>query len=343
MVVALGASACSSADADTPDEVLAALTTRIAFASCMHQSKPKPVLDLALASQPQRFLFLGDNLYGDTDDMAVLQADYDELATSPELARLRAAVPTYAIWDDHDYGRNDAGEEYPFKAESKAIFLDFWEEPADSPRFGRDGLYGSYVFDEPGGTVRVIFLDMRWFRDPLDPNTDPAHYKHDYMPTSDTSRTMLGEAQWAWLADELAQPADVRIVASSIQFGHEYNGWESWTNMPHELERMVDLVASTGAEATIFVSGDVHWGELSKLETPSGHPLYDLTSSGITETWPSIDTNAHRIGEPVAENNFGIVDIAWDAAGGPAIVFRLVDVAGVERLRHVVALSELVL
>jgi alkaline phosphatase D len=305
----------------------------------MHQSQPKPVLDLAAAAAPDLFVFLGDNIYGDTDDMAVLQQKYEELAGAPEFQRLRAAVPAIATWDDHDYGRNDAGSEYPYKSESKQVFLDFWQEPADSPRRSREGIYTSYLFNEPGGMLQVVLLDTRWFRDPLDPNDDPQQYKHDYKPTADTSRTILGEAQWAWLEGELTQPADVRIIATSIQLGHEYNGWESWTNMPHERQRMIDLVRATGAEATIFISGDVHWGELSRLET-EGYPLYDLTSSGITEEWPEIDENMNRIGQPVAENHFGFVDIAW-GEDDDVITFGLVDVSGVERVRHDVLASEL--
>jgi alkaline phosphatase D len=313
--------------------------TRIGFGSCMHQTLPKPVLDIAAGDAPDLFVFLGDNIYGDTDDMAVLQAQYDLQAGSPELANLLAVAPAIATWDDHDFGRNDAGKEYPFKAESKEIFLEFWKEPVDSPRRTRDGIYTSYVFEEPGGTVQVILLDTRWFRDALDPNTDPASFKNDYMPTADTSRTILGEAQWAWLEGELVKPADVRIIGTSIQFGHEYNGYESWTNMPHERQRLVDLVHSTGAEVTVFISGDVHWAELSKLEAAGGYPLYDLTSSGITESWPEIETNSNRVGAPVAENNYGFVEIGWGQ--DIAITFGIVDVDGVERIRHDVLASEL--
>ena len=314
-------------------------TTRSAFGSCMHQNAEKPGLDLATASAPDLFVFLGDNLYGDTDDMAVLQAKYDKLGTSPELGALRAAVPVIATWDDHDYGRNDAGNEYPYKAESKELFMTFWAEPADSPRRTREGLYTSYLYEEPGGSVQVILLDTRWFRDPLDPNDDPSVYQHDYKPTSDTSRTMLGEAQWAWLKGELEKPADVRILGTSTQFGHSYNGWESWTNMPHERQRLVDLVSETGTEGLVLISGDVHWGELSKLDT-AGYPLYDLTSSGITEGWPYIDDNDNRVGDPVAENDYGFLELHW-AQGDTVITFGLVDLTGALRVSHDVPLSSL--
>ena len=311
-------------------------STRFAFGSCMRQDLPKPVLDLAVASAPDLFIFLGDNIYGDTDDMAVLQAKYDQQAASPEFQRLHDAMPIIATWDDHDYGRNDAGSEYPFKAESKEIFLDFWEEPASSERRTRDGVYTSYLFEEEGGTVQVILLDTRWFRDPLDANTGAG--KNDYQPTSDTTRTMLGDEQWTWLEAELGVAADVRIIGTSIQFGHEYNGWESWTNMPHERQHLVDVVRAAGAEGTIFVSGDVHWGELSRYEPDAGYPLYDLTSSGITETWPTIEPNENRVGMPVPENNYGFVEIHWSDG---TIVLGIVDANGTERIRHEIPAGEL--
>lgn len=312
--------------------------TRIAFGSCMQVDQPKPVLDLATASAPDLFVFLGDNLYGDTDDMDVLAAKYDQLGTSPELLRLLGAMPAYAIWDDHDYGRNDAGSEYPFKAESKALFLDFWEEEPDMARRDRDGLYTSYALELDGRTVQLILLDMRWFRDPLELNDGSG--MNDYMPTTDTTRTMLGAEQWAWLEQQLMLPADLRIIASSIQFGHEYNGYESWTNMPHERQRLVDLIGSTGAEGVVFISGDAHWAELSRLEGAGPYPLYDLTSSGITEEWSAIPPNANRIGDAVSANNYGFLDIAWGDDEG-LLTFGIVDVTGSERIRHEISTSEL--
>lgn len=313
--------------------------TRIAFGSCVHQGAAKPVLDLAAASSPELFVFMGDNIYGDTTDMAVLQGKYDQLADSPEFQNLRAKVPLIATWDDHDYGSNDAGKEYPKKVESKEIFLNFWEEPTDSPRRTRDGIYTSYYFDKPGGTIQIILLDTRWFRDSLELTTDFAKYKNDYQPTTDTTKTMLGDEQWTWLAAELSKPAAVRIIGTSTQLGHEYNGWESWTNLPHERQKMVDLIQQVGAESVIFISGDVHWAELSKLET-GNYPLYDLTSSGITEEWPVIETNANRVGEAVAENNYGFVEITWGEKDH-TLDLGIIDRDGKTRVQHSVSTSEL--
>jgi alkaline phosphatase D len=65
------------------------------------------------------------------------------------------------------------------------------------------------------------------------------------VPDPDPTKTILGEVQWKWLEERLKEPADLRIIGSSIQFSHEYNGWESWTNFPRELLKMVDLIKST--------------------------------------------------------------------------------------------------
>lgn len=313
--------------------------TRIAFGSCMHQGQPKPVLDRALSSSPDLFVFLGDNVYGDSDDVDVLAAAYAEQATAPELLRLRDAVPVVATWDDHDYGRNDAGKEYPTKAGSKALFLSFWDEPQGSARSARDGLYDSYTLIDEGHSVQILLLDTRWFRDALDPNDGSG--MNDYVPTDDTSRTLLGAAQWAWLEAALHEPADVRVVASSIQLGHSYNGYESWTNLPHERQHLVDVLRRSGATNTVVISGDAHWAELSRFDPgDGGYPLYDLTSSGITEEWSEIPPNDNRIGEPVADNNYGFVEITWGATDH-TLALGIVDADGTERIRHDVSTTDL--
>lgn len=287
------------------------LPSRIAFGSCADQNRPQPILAHVVARQPDFFIYLGDNIYGDTEDMAVLEAKYQQLGAKPEFQALRAAMPTLAIWDDHDYGANDAGRHYPQKEASKEMFLDFWGVPASSPRRTRPGIYGSHVFAEDGRRLQVILLDTRTFRDDLLPNDQAAGHKNDYRPNPSPDSTVLGAAQWAWLEAQLRQPADLRIIASSIQFSHSYNGWESWTNVPHEQQRMMDLIRETQAQGVVFISGDVHWGEISRQENPGAYPLYDVTASGINQDWDSIEPNANRVGEAVAVYNFGLIEIDW--------------------------------
>lgn len=315
------------------------LVQRICFGSCANQNKSQPILRDVVRRQPDLFIYLGDNIYGDTEDMNVLRAKYEQLGTKPEFQALRAAVPTLAIWDDHDYGANDSGKEYRPAAESREIFLDFWREPQDSPRRQHPGIYHAHMFSNGQRTLQVILLDTRSFRDPLAQNKLRS-WKNDYHPDPNPNKTFLGAEQWKWLAEQLRQPADVRIIASSIQFSHQHNGWESWTNLPHELTKMTEVIQETKANGVVFISGDVHWGEVSKLPVPGLYPLYDVTSSGLTETWPSVDENQNRVGEVVRENNFGMIEMDWNAED-PEVHLQLIDINGKQRVSHRVRLSEL--
>lgn len=316
------------------------LISRIAFASCGNQDEPQRILNTVLDWDPELFIYLGDNIYGDTRDMAVLEAKYARLGQRPEFRALRARVPAIATWDDHDYGENDAGRDYPFKEQSKELFLKFWNEAPDSPRRQHAGIYSSYRFEDAslGKKLQIILLDTRTFRDP--PLKSPlTSWKNDYLPDTDPQKTLLGEEQWAWLKARLQEPADLRIIGSSIQFSHEYNGWESWTNFPRELLKMVDLIRQTRAEGVVFLSGDVHWGELSVLRPPGCYPLYDLTASGINQDWDKIEPNGNRLGNACDDFHFGMLQINWSA--NPSVQFRIHDMTGRSRVRRTVRLSEL--
>jgi alkaline phosphatase D len=317
------------------------LVSRIAFGSCQTQDEPLPILNTVLQWNPELFIYLGDNIYGDTDDMKVLEAKYAKLNSKPEFQQLRAKVPTIATWDDHDYGANDAGKEYPFRRESKEIFLKFWNEPPNTARRGREGIYNEYLFRDNNinKTLQIIVLDSRTFRDP--PMKNPfSSWKNDYLPDTNPDKTILGKAQWEWLEQRLKEPADLRIICSSIQFSHEYNGYESWTNFPMELIKMVELIKRTKANGVVFISGDVHWGELSALRPQACYPLYDLTASGLNRDWDIVEPNRNRLGVACPDFHFGMLDINWQAAK-PNVTFRIHDMTGRARVRRSVPLSEL--
>jgi alkaline phosphatase D len=316
------------------------LISRIAFGSCSTQDEPQPILRTVLEWEPELFIYLGDNIYGDTNDMKLLEAKYAKLGAKKEFQSLRAAVPVIATWDDHDYGQNDAGKDFPFKKESKEIFLKFWNEPNPSPRREHEGIYVSYRFEDPTlkKTLQIILLDTRTFRDPPLENPLPS-WKNDYLPDTDPKKTLLGESQWKWLEERLKEPADLRVIGSSIQFGHEYNGYESWTNFPRELIKMVDLIKSTQANGVVFISGDVHWGELSVLRAKDCYPLHDLTASGLNRDWEVIEPNRNRYGAACAEFHFGMLQIDW--TGEPSVELRIHDMTGRTHVRKVVKLASL--
>jgi alkaline phosphatase D len=119
--------------------------TRIAFGSCADEEKPQPIWNVVLAYQPQLFLFGGDNVYGDLfggdnvygdvrqgrdvpdgELIQSLQESYAQAAQVSGMAWLRSTIPHLATWDDHDYGKNDAGAEFAGRHEAQRLFLQFW-------------------------------------------------------------------------------------------------------------------------------------------------------------------------------------------------------------------------
>ncbi|WP_417624172.1 alkaline phosphatase D family protein [Paremcibacter congregatus] len=346
-LAALGA---AKAVAATPSPAMTSTEkplSRILFGSCCHQDKPQPIWQPILEREPELFIFLGDNIYGDTRDMATLKAKYDQQAHN--FAALRGSSEVIAIWDDHDFGENDAGKDYPEKARSKDLFLDFWQEPADSSRRrADDGIYTSALYGPADQRVHVILPDLRYNRDPLRTVKSRARARErdlaglgPYLPIADKNQTMLGEAQWRWLEQQMQIPSRIKIIGSSLQYIATQPGWEAWSNFPHERQRLIDLIRKYQVEGVIFISGDTHWAELSCQTEGVPYPLWDMTSSGLTETWANVSPNAYRWNDlSYAGENFGALYVDWEVPD-PLVIFEVRGQDGQRIFQHSVLLSSL--
>ncbi len=327
---------------------------RIAFGSCCDQDKPQPIWDAIIASKPDLFIFLGDNIYGDSRDMSVLAAKYGQLAANKGFRRLREHTPVLATWDDHDFGENDAGRDYPMREQSRQLFCDFWGEPADSPRRTRDGIYTSVTLGPAGQRLQIVLPDVRFNRTPtVKTDMGGKSYKEwakgfaeagrevpgYYLPNPAHDATMLGEQQWHWLEKTLNEPADLRLFASSLQVLADFSGWEAWINFGRDHQRLIEVLRRTRAEGFFCISGDTHYAELSCLDVNVPYPLWDLTSSGLTEVWPVTPPNANRVSTVLREQNFGVIDIDWQK--GPQLGLQIRDVSGTPRITHSLDAGEL--
>lgn len=336
--------AAPAADGTRPGEavlgearVSPAVLQRISIGSCADQSKPHPFWAAMTADAPDLHLFCGDNVYASAQPWKAetLNAAYAMLAAKPEFEHFRRQVRHLAVWDDHDYGSNDAGAEFAHKAGSKAAFLDFFGVPAADERRGRDGIYHARRFGPPGRCVQVLMLDTRWNRSPWTPTDQrDAPGKQRYVPTADTTRTLLGEPQWQWLAARLAEPADLRLIISGIQVIAEGHGFEHWGLMPHEQQRLLDLIARQRANGVLLVSGDRHIGGVYRRTRGAPYPITELTSSGLTHAWAAAsEPGPNRLGELVRANHYALVDIDW--AARRLVLKHLGERGGAPLLQHV--------
>lgn len=298
----------------------------IAFGSCTSQNAEDQLWDEILKQKPQVWIWGGDNIYGDSHDLTVLKKKYDQQKSRAGYQALRSACAITGTWDDHDYGVNDGGMFFSRKKESQVLAADFLDLPRNHPVRQREGLYHVQTFGPKGRQVKVINLDTRYFRDTL--------YREHYVDTVTKNRTyrylpnaggdVLGEAQWHWLENELAdeQPRLV-IINSSIQVISEEHRFEKWGNFPRARQRLFDLLARAKATRLLILSGDRHIAEFSEMKVGGiSYPLVDFTSSGLTHTWstPWEEPNRFRAGPLVIQKNFGLIRINWQ---GPQPVVDL--------------------
>ena len=320
--------------------------TRIAFGSCNHQLRSQAHWAQIARTNPDLFLFIGDNNYGDQGwdgdaALTTLREAYGVQANTPELATFRAKVPMMITWDDHDFGFNDGGASFAFRGWTETIFETFWGSSEEVK--SRPGIYESRMFGSDGKVTQVIMLDTRFFRSDLETMeyTSERPPLGPYVPSKDTAKTMLGEAQWKWLEAELAKPADLRILVSSIQVITDAHDYESWEALPHERERLYALLAGREDSGLVMFSGDRHAGGIY-TDTPlaaGGKALWEITSSSLNFSFATTASNTAREPDPkrltdfISEENFGLVEIDWKAR---SLTMSLRGSAGEERVRRTV-------
>jgi len=234
---------------------------RLAAASCAHQVKDRyqPSWDLLRAQHPQVLLLLGDNAYADSTDPDVIWSAHLAQRRIRTCAGALRELPTYAIWDDHDFGPNNAHGLTPGKAGSLATFRELWANPS----YGLPGVPGIF-FRARWGPVELFALDVRYHRSP--------------ERSTQASKTIVGGAQLDWLARGLSESdAPIKLVASGSTIALAPD--DTWSSYPAEHARLLELLGQT--PGTLFLSGDLHRCAVERHATPGGRGVWEVISSGI--------------------------------------------------------------
>ncbi|MEO1642809.1 MAG: alkaline phosphatase D family protein [Pseudomonadota bacterium] len=298
--------------------------SEILIGSCLNEERGQSAAMQSIAGEDaDLFLMLGDNVYGDMDgrryvnndpDLVELKQSFADLAAREDFQAVRANVPMMVAWDDHDYGANDAGSEFVFSEFAERIHEVFWGlETQDVGQW--DGTYYERSFGPEGQRVQVIMLDTRSFRTALTPTDDwGAKGKERYLPApSGSMQDMLGAAQWTWLENQLQKPADIRVIASSIQVMPTTHGWEAWSTMPDERQRLFNLIKRTAATGVVFASGDRHTAFLYEEEGVLPYTAGEVTGSSLNVSFrdTSDEVDERQVGAGFAPENYGAINIDW--------------------------------
>ena len=275
----------------------AEIVYKLGIGSCVDQDYPTPAWASLEKESINSFFFLGDNIYGD-----VPSGRLDNVILSYE--KLNDQMPSWlknteklVIWDDHDYGLNDAGANYIYKAESQQIYNDAWNIDQNDPRRSREGIYFSELKDIAGKKILIVGLDTRYFRSNL------IKIGNSYKPHKNANTTILGRIQWQWLEKELSREHDILILASSIQVLATEHRFEKWANIPHERDKLLALLNKISSKVLI-ISGDRHRSGFYKLDN-----IYEFTSSSLNKgIFPSYESDSLLLGKTYTQNNYGIVE-----------------------------------
>lgn len=293
---------------------LAPADLTIAFGSCNKQYLKNELWDDIVALNPDAWIWGGDIVYTDSEDIDELRADYDQLLQDEGYKLLLGTTKILGTWDDHDYGMGDGGEHFNPKKESQQVFLDFFNVPQDDQRRNQEGVYYSETLKTENGSVKIILLDTRYFRSDLTESSDGVKR---YQPNKYGEGTMLGEKQWEWLENELkTSNADFNIIMSSIQVWAFEHGFETWGNFPHEVDRLKQTILDSKANGVILLSGDRHISEFSEITIKGmAYPIIDFTSSGLTHVFENFpgEPNAYRHGKVIANKSFGILEFDFES------------------------------
>jgi alkaline phosphatase D len=316
-----------------------------ALGSCFYLADPDPIwpggdygggfaiFDAIAAQKPDVMLWLGDNLYlqqPDLYDPASMAARYRRQRAFPPLQPLLAATSHLAIWDDHDYGPNDADASYVLKGETLDLFRRYWPNPS----FGLPDAAGAFGMARYGD-VLFFLLDDRWYRSPNGWPDGP-------------DKTLFGARQLEWLKQALvsAPRSSLKIVAGGSQFWPRASRFEGWHRYGTERTAFAEWLVRARIEGVLFLSGDRHFGELLKIERAGAYPLYEFTSSPLTSRPPARLERADSAnpdvvpGTLVAQRQFGMLRVQ-----GPGndrrIVFEAHDTGGALLWRREVRMSDL--
>ncbi len=290
------------------------------------------ILTSIASTKPDLMLWLGDNTYYrevDWNTSEGLRYRWTHTRSLPELQPLLGSVHHYYMWDDHDFGPNDADRSYRLRTEALAVHK----------LFAANGTYGT--LETPGTFGRFEWADVEFFL--LD---DRFHRSPNGSPDG-PDKVMFGRPQLQWLKDALINSrAPFKIVANGNQVLNPLSEFEALVQFRTEYDDLLAFIKSNRIPGVVFLSGDRHMAELIRLDDSTFYPLYDFTSSSLTAglsrpRGKEVD-NPYRVpGTLVSDaHNFGMLRFSGPRTDR-VLTMECRDVDGKVRWTHTIRASEL--
>lgn len=281
------------------------------------------IFNTIVSKAPDVMLWLGDNVYlrePDWNSKTGIYKRYTHMRTNPALKELLAFCPNYAIWDDHDYGPNDADRGFWNKQTTLQAFKDFWANPGYGVN-GQPGITGYFEWAD----AQFFLLDDRYYRSPDKGGED--------------SCAVIGPMQVQWLKDNLLySDAKFKFIAVGSQFLNDAKSYENFSKCPRERDDIISFIQKNAIKNVIFLTGDRHHSEISKLSADGAPVIYDITASPFTSgagnSWQN-EKNTLRVEGSIigGKRNFATLEITGERKNRKLTV-TFYDKEGAELFRH---------
>lgn len=291
------------------------------FGSCMETGSESEIFDQIRAQKPLFFLQGGDIHYEDIDNNCAerfLEA-YQRVFTSERQSRLYAETPLVYIWDDHDFGPNNADSSNPCRRESAQAYETHIPHYPTVLHEGEGPI--SQVFD--AGRVTFVLTDLR------SQKVRPQYT--DCIKTA-TGTNFGSEAHLQWFFQTLL---DARNRGQVIAWYNSYPwinasggpNWkcaekDNWGGYPEERERIANFIRDE--QIPLFImSGDAHMvamddGTNSDYATGGGAPIRVFQAAAIDRPG-SYKGGPYSQGYSRESGQFGVVEV--NDPGGSEICF----------------------
>lgn len=267
-----------------------------------------PYIFRTMASMSTDFmLWMGDNLYlraSDYGSEAGMRYRYSQHRKSAEISQLLSSRPNFAIWDDHDYGMNDADRSFELKSVAQKLFRDYWGNKTYGVE-GDNGIYSSFSW----GDCEFFLMDDRSHRAPnglLDSIGGKPNCEKDFF----------GTLQLSWIKDKLlSSKATFKFIVVGNQVLNPIAEKEHLRDYPCDFNDLMYFITSYKIEGVVFLSGDRHFSEVIGWQPKGFYKMYDITCSPISsrafEPGAKEKANPYRVPETlVTTNNFSRFDVS---------------------------------
>lgn len=289
-------------------------TFSFAFASCARSGSNGAVYDAIRESDPLFFLAIGDWFYGDiaTNNPDLYRAAYQDTLTRPAQAALYRSTSTGYVWDDHDYGGNNADRDSPSREAATTVYRELVPHYPLPAGEGNAAIYQAFT----AGRVRFIMTDTRSERTAASAPDGP-------------EKSMLGSQQKEWLKSELLAARDryalIVWVNPDPWIDLASAGADTWGGYDTERRELADFIADNGIRNILMLSGDAHMLAIDD----STHSDYSAKGGAAFPVFhaAALDRPGHVKGGPYSEGaypgagQFGLVTI--DDSGGPEVKVSL--------------------